>query len=88
VRTGNWGNAIGGPIAIVDAGCPNPSFVGNPPITGIGYGFIYDVDSHGVDQNIWVQVDFVNPYDVFGDVDDGATGPNVFGLGDPQLVAL
>ncbi len=86
VSSSNFGNIIQGPIPIVDAGCPNPSFTGEPEITGIAWAVLYDVDKKGGDKNIWVQLDFTTPFDIFGDVDPDATGPNTLGYGDPVLV--
>jgi hypothetical protein len=87
VNVVSYGNVIAGPVALVDAGaCGSPSFTGTVPITGITWAYIYDVESSGGDKNIWVQLDFVNEYEVFGPVDPSATGLNVLGQSDPMLV--
>lgn len=91
LRPGNAprSTTVAGPVMFVDAGpdCNAVSFTGSLPITGFSWAYIYDVKTNasGDNQNVFLQIDTVNDYDVFGDTDPDAVGPNVRGLGDPQL---
>lgn len=77
VSAANWGNVIGGPIALVDVGgtpgnCPaNPKMVGGAKIMGFAYGYIYDSRGGSAHETgAWIQLDFVNEYKL----GDRATG--------------
>lgn len=76
-----WGNTMQGPVALVDAGdCGAPTVTGPLTVTGIAWGAIYDVKTTGPARNLWLQLDLVNEYDVWGDVAEDGLG-NVLGRG-------
>lgn len=83
-------NTLEGPIALVDGGtdCSAVSFSAAMRVTGIGYAIIVDVVEAGADKKIVVQLDLVNPHEVFGTVDEDASGKNVLATGDPSLASL
>lgn len=100
VRSNRYGYVIQGPVALVDAGnaaCSpgggNTSFTGSMDITGFTWAVVYDAKHSGAPgdeddgkQNVWIQLDPVNEYEVWGDFDPNATGGNVLGLGHAQLM--
>ena len=80
-----WGGTMQGPVALVDAGsCDEPTVTGSLEITGIAWGAIYDVRTTGAATNVWLQLDLVNDYEIWGDVDPDGLG-NVLGRGRARM---
>jgi hypothetical protein len=89
VSQANWGNVLQGPVALIEADNCNQNFQfnGTAEITGFAYAYVYDVKSKGNPKNLYIQLDFVNEYDIGGDADPDAVG-NVVGFGPPLLAEL
>ncbi|MEM6928156.1 MAG: pilus assembly protein TadG-related protein [Myxococcota bacterium] len=74
-----WGHTMQGAVALVAADdCDEPTFDGPLEVTGIAWGALYDARTSGSATNLWLQVDVVNAYEVWGDVDEDGLG-NVMG---------
>jgi hypothetical protein len=90
VSASNWGNVLQGPIPLIDAGsdCSTVSFTGTKRITGIAWGVLYDVQDSGSHKYIGVQLDVVNPHEIWGDNTSANTSSsNVRVPSDPELVS-
>lgn len=90
VTPANYSHTFEGPVALVNGGanCAAVSFSGALPVTGIGWAVIYDIVDKGGNKRIHMQLDLVNPHEVFGSVDEDATGKNVLATGAPALESL
>ena len=89
VAQANWGNVLQGPVALIDANncTANYQFNGTAEITGFAYAYVYDVKTKGNPKNIFIQLDFINEYDIGGEADPDAVG-NVVGFGPPLMAEL
>lgn len=88
VTASHWGNTLQGVVALVDGGtdCSHVTFTHSMPITGFAWAVLYDVRSTGSDKNVWMQLDLVNEHDIWGDVDDDATGTTTISADPPSMV--
>lgn len=77
-----WTNTLQGPVALVQAdGCEAPTFDGPLTVTGIAWGALYEARTDGDVTNLWLQLDLVGEYEVWGGVDEESVGKNVLGKG-------
>jgi hypothetical protein len=90
VSASNWGNVLQGPVPLIDAGsnCSSVSFTGTKRVTGIAWAVLFDVQDSSSNKYISVQLDVVNPHDIWGDkTSAGTSSSNVKVPSDPELVS-
>jgi hypothetical protein len=83
-----WGYTLEGPVPLVAGGedCSVP-FTGTMEITGFAWGIIYDVDLHGADKNLFIQLDRTGTHETWGQTTTDPEPPadNVLGAGPPRF---
>lgn len=86
VNPSDYGHVFEGPVALVDAGpdCSAVSFTGSLPVVQIAWASIHDVSDSANPKFLRIQLDVVNPHEIWGEGEPGGVG-NVLAPGAPAL---